>query len=93
MEKVLASTVLPRSRLGKRSPLGALVCNSSADGLVDAGGHGDTDRAPVSSGNGASVHGVHGVHRVKLYPGQRVSGIEESRMVMLCRFSFVFSLI
>ncbi|XP_053488314.1 zinc finger protein 395a [Ictalurus furcatus] len=69
MEKVLTATVLPRSRLGKRSPLGALVCNSSAEGLVDVGGHGDTDGVPVISGIGA---GVHGVHRVKLHPGQRV---------------------
>ncbi|XP_017331774.1 zinc finger protein 395a isoform X2 [Ictalurus punctatus] len=69
MEKVLTATVLPRSRLGKRSPLGALVCNSSAEGLVDIGGHGDTDGVPVISGIGA---GVHGVHRVKLHPGQRV---------------------
>ncbi|KAK3538098.1 hypothetical protein QTP70_029788 [Hemibagrus guttatus] len=69
MEKVLTVTVLPRSRLGKRSPLGALVCNSSAEGLADVGGHGDTDGAP---GIRAGVHSVHGVHKVKLYPGQRV---------------------
>ncbi|KAF7704027.1 zinc finger protein 395a [Silurus meridionalis] len=68
MEKVLAAA-LPRTRLGKRSPLGALVCNSLTEGLVDVGGHGDTDGAPMISGIGA---GVHGVHRVKLYPGQRV---------------------
>lgn len=74
MEKVLTATVLPRSRLGKRSPLGALVCNSSAEGLVDIGGHGDTDGVPVISGIGA---GVHGVHRVKLHPGQRVSRSSE----------------
>lgn len=67
MEKVLTATVLPRTRLGKRSPMGALVCNSSPEGLAEVGGHGDTDGAP---GTGA---GVHGVHKVKLYPGQRVS--------------------
>ncbi|GAA6088052.1 zinc finger protein 395a isoform X1 [Tachysurus ichikawai] len=66
MEKVLTATVLPRTRLGKRSPMGALVCNSSPEGLAEVGGHGDTDGAP---GTGA---GVHGVHKVKLYPGQRV---------------------
>lgn len=58
------ATVLPRSRLGKRSPLGALVCNSAVEGLTDVGGHGDTDGPPGM--------GVHGAHRVKLYPGQRV---------------------
>lgn len=63
-EKVLALSAIPRSRLGKRSPLGALVCSSSAEGLVDMGGHVDADVAH------AAVH--HGAHRVKLYPGQRV---------------------
>lgn len=75
MEKVLTVTVLPRSRLGKRSPLGALVCNSSAEGLGDAGGHGDAEGAHVSSRIGAGVHGIHGV---KLHPGQRVSRSEAS---------------
>lgn len=75
MEKVLTVTVLPRSRLGKRSPLGALVSNSSVEGLGDAGGHGDADGAHGSSRIGAGVHGVHGI---KLYPGQRVSRSEAS---------------
>lgn len=70
MEKVLP--VLPRSRLGKRSPLGALLCNSLGEGLMDVR-HGDTDGAPVISGIGT---GVHGGHRIKLYPGQRVSQSE-----------------
>uniref|UniRef100_A0AAR2JL20 C2H2-type domain-containing protein n=1 Tax=Pygocentrus nattereri TaxID=42514 RepID=A0AAR2JL20_PYGNA len=51
--------MLPKSRLGKRSPLGALVCSSSADSLVDVGANGDHDGGPMISG-------------VKLYPGQRV---------------------
>lgn len=74
MEKVLTATVLPRSRLGKRSPLGALVCNSSPEGLVDVGGHGGADGAPMIFGIGA---GAHGIHRVKLYPGQRVGRSKE----------------
>ncbi|XP_076835053.1 zinc finger protein 395a isoform X2 [Brachyhypopomus gauderio] len=55
--------MIPKSRLGKRSPLGALVCSSSTEGLVDVG----DDGGRVASGVGA-----HGLHRVKLYPGQRV---------------------
>lgn len=74
MEKVLTATMLPRTRLGKRSPLGALLCNLSPEGPLDIGGHGDADGAPVIFGIGA---GAHGVHRVKLYPGQRVSRSEE----------------
>ncbi|KAL7872876.1 hypothetical protein AOLI_G00119470 [Acnodon oligacanthus] len=61
--------MLPKSRLGKRSPLGALVYSSSADSLVDMGANGEHDGGPVISGSGA---GVHGLQRVKLYPGQRV---------------------
>ncbi|XP_062863590.1 zinc finger protein 395a isoform X2 [Trichomycterus rosablanca] len=66
MEKVLATTMLPRSRLGKRSPLGALVCSSFAEGPVDVGALG------VANGAHVTGVGVHSTHRVKLYPGQRV---------------------
>lgn len=61
--------MVPKSRLGKRSPLGALVCSSSAEGLVDVGTNGDADAGPVVSGIGT---GIHGLQRVKLYPGQKV---------------------
>lgn len=50
--------MVPKTRLGKRSPLGTLVCGSSADGLTETGPHG----CPES-----------GFHRSKLYPGQKVS--------------------
>lgn len=50
--------MVPKTRLGKRSPLGTLVCGSSADGLTETGPHG----CPES-----------GLHRSKLYPGQKVS--------------------
>ncbi|XP_066531653.1 zinc finger protein 395a [Hoplias malabaricus] len=57
--------MLPKCRLGKRSPLGALVCSSLTEGAVDVGTHGDGDGAPA-------ISGAHGLQRVKLYPGQRV---------------------
>lgn len=49
--------MVPKTRLGKRSPLGTLVCGSSADGLTETGAHGCPDG---------------GLHRSKLYPGQKV---------------------
>uniref|UniRef100_A0A8B9LGX8 Zinc finger protein 395a n=1 Tax=Astyanax mexicanus TaxID=7994 RepID=A0A8B9LGX8_ASTMX len=52
--------MVPKSRLGKRSPLGA---------LVDVGTNGEGDGGPVVYGIGT---GTHGLQRVKLYPGQRV---------------------
>ncbi|XP_026857236.2 zinc finger protein 395a isoform X1 [Electrophorus electricus] len=61
--------MLPKNRLGKRSPLGALVCGTSTEGLVDVVPHVEPDGGRVISGIGA---GTHGLHRVKLYPGQRV---------------------
>ncbi|XP_026085563.1 zinc finger protein 395-like [Carassius auratus] len=49
--------MLPKTRLGKRSPLGTLVCGSSAEGLTETGPLGCLDSGP---------------HRSKLYPGQKV---------------------
>lgn len=49
--------MVPKTRLGKRSPLGTLVCGSSAEGLTETGPHGCPDS---------------GLHRSKLYPGQKV---------------------
>ncbi|XP_016125171.1 zinc finger protein 395-like [Sinocyclocheilus grahami] len=49
--------MIPKTRLGKRSPLGTLVCGSSAEGLTETGPHGCPDS---------------GLHRSKLYPGQKV---------------------
>ncbi|XP_073682864.1 zinc finger protein 395a isoform X2 [Garra rufa] len=49
--------MVPKTRLGKRSPLGTLVCGSSAEGLTEMGPHGCPDS---------------GLHRSKLYPGQKV---------------------
>ncbi|XP_016332330.1 zinc finger protein 395-like isoform X1 [Sinocyclocheilus anshuiensis] len=49
--------MVPKTRLGKRSPLGTLVCGSSAEGLTETGPLGCPDSGP---------------HRSKLYPGQKV---------------------
>ncbi|XP_052010144.1 zinc finger protein 395a [Xyrauchen texanus] len=49
--------MVSKTRLGKRSPLGTLVCGSSVEGLTEMGSHGSQDC---------------GLHRTKLYPGQKV---------------------
>ncbi|XP_056624258.1 zinc finger protein 395a isoform X2 [Triplophysa dalaica] len=49
--------MIPKTRLGKRSPLGTLVCSSSAEGTTEMGHHGSSDS---------------GFYRIKLYPGQKV---------------------
>nr|XP_055027947.1 zinc finger protein 395a [Misgurnus anguillicaudatus] len=49
--------MVPKTRLGKRSPLGTLVCGSSAEGLTETGSH---------------CHGDGVIHKIKLYPGQKV---------------------
>ncbi|XP_030628156.1 zinc finger protein 395a isoform X2 [Chanos chanos] len=63
--------MLPKTRLGKRSPLGALVCGpcSSVEGLPETGPNGDTMGEPVALAVGTAHQGL---HRVKLYPGQKV---------------------
>uniref|UniRef100_A0A8C1H8J9 Zinc finger protein 395a n=1 Tax=Cyprinus carpio carpio TaxID=630221 RepID=A0A8C1H8J9_CYPCA len=50
--------MVPKTRLGKRSPLGTLVCGSSAEGLTETGPHGGPDS---------------GLHKSKLYPGQKLN--------------------
>lgn len=49
--------MVPKTRLGKRSPLGTLVSGSSVEGLTETGSH--------SHGDGV-------IHKIKLYPGQKV---------------------
>ncbi|XP_057200542.1 zinc finger protein 395a isoform X2 [Triplophysa rosa] len=49
--------MIPKTRLGKRSPLGTLVCSSSAEGTTEMGHHGSSDS---------------GFYRIKLHPGQKV---------------------
>ncbi|XP_052002058.1 zinc finger protein 395-like isoform X1 [Xyrauchen texanus] len=49
--------MVPKTRLGKRSPLGTLVCGSSVEALTEMGSHGCPDS---------------GLYRNKLYPGQKV---------------------
>ncbi|KAM6980519.1 zinc finger protein 395a [Aplochiton taeniatus] len=55
--------MLPKSRLGKRSPLGALVCTScpSLEGPLETGLHGNLEGAESKTPG-----------RVKLHPGQKV---------------------
>lgn len=63
------TTVLPRTRLGKRSPMGALVtvpCGA-AEGLQGPEGD-DSAMGPVAAS------GFPSRSRVKLYPGQKVNG-------------------
>ncbi|XP_038865258.1 zinc finger protein 395-like isoform X2 [Salvelinus namaycush] len=66
--------MLPKSRLGKRSPLGALVCTScpSMESTLETGGHGDPE-----GGVGGPTMGSPGPQHLsrfnnKLLPGQKV---------------------
>ncbi|KPP74760.1 zinc finger protein 395a-like [Scleropages formosus] len=66
------ATVLPKTRLGKRSPMGALVMAPcpTTDVLLDARAHGpEVDE--VCAGPGVQA-GFQPCSRVKLYPGQKV---------------------
>lgn len=71
---MLLPTMLPKSRLGKRSPLGALVCTScpSMESPLETGSHGDPE-----GGVGGPTMGSPGPQHLsrfnyKLQPGQKV---------------------
>ncbi|XP_041711400.2 zinc finger protein 395 isoform X2 [Coregonus clupeaformis] len=66
--------MLPKTRLGKRSPLGALVCTScpSMESTLETGGHGEPE-----GGVGSPTMGPPGPQHLsrfnyKLHPGQKV---------------------
>lgn len=72
---VLRVNMLPKSRLGKRSTMGALVCGSSchaADGQREVP-QGEPESYATSAGSVGLGPRSHGVIRVKLHPGQKVS--------------------
>lgn len=72
----LRANMLPKSRLGKRSTMGALVCGSSCP--TTEGPHEVPQGEAESLAASAACVGLgprpHGVIRVKLHPGQKVSG-------------------
>uniref|UniRef100_A0A8C1JLC3 Zinc finger protein 395a n=1 Tax=Cyprinus carpio TaxID=7962 RepID=A0A8C1JLC3_CYPCA len=70
--------MVPKTRLGKRSPLGTLVCGSSAEGLTETGPLGCPDSGP---------------HRSKLYPGQKVSVVHKVNNATMLSHFMVFYLI
>lgn len=80
---MLTANMLPKSRLGKRSTMGALVCGSScpAADVHHEAPQGETEAHATSTTTSASVACVglcprpHSVIRVKLHPGQKVSGV------------------
>lgn len=83
LQTVLLPTMLPKSRLGKRSPLGALVCTScpSMESTLETGAHGDPE-----GGVGSPTMGPPGPQHLsrfnnKLLPGQKV------RETFLCYMS------
>ncbi|MFT7812987.1 zinc finger protein 395a-like [Arapaima gigas] len=74
------ATAVPKLRLGKRSPMGALVSPScpSTDVLLDntrTHGH-EAEEAPVGSGPQATFQPC---SRVKLHPGQKVNSSSYSK--------------
>ncbi|KAM4602893.1 zinc finger protein 395a isoform 2-T2 [Polymixia lowei] len=62
--------MLPKIRLGKRSPLGALVC-PSLEGHLDPGMNGDQDGG-VATITMATGPGPQATGKIKLHPGQKV---------------------